>query len=320
MATEKYNVVILGSGPAGLTAAIYTARAGLKPLVIGGAEPGGQLMLTTEVENFPGFKDGIQGPELMQQMRAQATRFGATIWDANITEADLAKRPYKLKAGDKEVEAESIIIATGASARWLGLDSEKKLIGKGVSSCATCDGFFFKDKELIVIGGGDAAMEEANFLTKFASKVTVIVRRDVLRASKIMQKRAKENKKIEFIWNSEVQEVLGKDKVEGVMLKNNKTGKDTKFKTDGMFVAIGHKPNTEFIEGQVELDKKKYVSVTDNTHTSKEGVFVAGDVQDYRYRQAITASGLGCMAALDAEKWLVENGISEGSTSSSYGT
>ena len=202
MATEKYKVVILGSGPAGLTAAIYTARAGLKPLVIGGAEPGGQLMLTTEVENFPGFKDGIQGPELMQQMRAQATRFGATIWDANITEADLAKSPYKLKAGDKGVEAESIIIATGASARWLGLDSEKKLIGKGVSSCATCDGFFFKDKELIVIGGGDAAMEEANFLTKFASKGTVIVRCYELRASKSMQQMSKENKKIDFIWKS----------------------------------------------------------------------------------------------------------------------
>ncbi len=316
----QHSLIILGSGPAGLSAAIYAARAELKPLVIGGSESGGQLMLTSAVENFPGFVEGVQGPELMQNMRKQAAKFGATFWDTDVTSVDFGKKPFTVKTSDKTATTNSVIIATGSSARWLGLPSEQRLIGQGVSSCATCDGFFFKDKEVALVGGGDAAMEEATFLTKFVTKVTVLVRRDVLRASKIMQNRAKANKKINFMWNTEVAEVLGKDHVEGLKLKNNKTGKVSELKTDGLFVAIGHKPNTDFLKGQIELDKKSYVAVKDLTHTSVEGVFVAGDVHDYRYRQAITAAGSGAMAALDAEKWLVEQGAFEGSAASSYGT
>ncbi len=303
------NVVIIGSGPAGLTAAIYAARAELKPLVFAGAVPGGQLMITSEVENFPGFAKGIQGPELMMAMRAQAERFEAEIIDVNVDSVDFSKQPFVVTAGEKTVQANSVIIATGASSKWLGLESEKRLIGHGVSSCATCDGFFFKGKDIVVVGGGDAAMEEALFLTKFASKVTVIHRRDQLRASKIMQERAKKNPKIEFIWNSEVSEVIGKDKIEAVRLHNTVTGEDSEFKTQGMFVAIGHAPNTLFFKGQIALDKKGYIVVKDNTRTSVEGVFVGGDVQDYRYRQAVTAAGLGCMAAMDTEKWLTEQGL-----------
>jgi thioredoxin reductase (NADPH) len=315
------NVVIVGSGPAGLTAALYTARAMLAPLVVAGSKPGGQLMLTSEVENFPGFPKGIMGPELMKLMREQATRFGAEIVDVDLEKTDFSKRPFTVTVAGKKIQTHSLIIATGASSRWLGLESEKRLIGSGVSSCATCDGFFFKGKEVIVVGGGDAALEEALFLTKFATKVTVIHRRDQLRASKIMQDRAKKNSKISFIWNSVVEEVLGKEHVTGVKLKNVQSGKNTELKADGIFVAIGHKPNTEFLGGQVKLNVKGYIEVTNNTRTSIEGVFVGGDVQDYRYRQAITAAGLGCMAAIDAEKWLTEKGlIGEHEPATSYGS
>jgi thioredoxin reductase (NADPH) len=305
-AEQVRNLVIIGSGPAGLTAALYAARAELAPTVIAGEQWGGQLMLTSEVENFPGFPKGIQGPELMQLMRQQAERFGAEILEVNVSHVDSQKRPFTITAGGKTLRAKAVIIATGASARWLNLPSEQRLIGSGVSSCATCDGFFFKGKEIVVIGGGDSAMEEALFLTKFATKVTVIHRRDSLRASKIMQDRAKKNPKISFIWNSEIVEVLGKTTVEGVRLKNVQTGAEKDFKTQGVFVAIGHIPNTEFLGGQVTLNQKGYIEVSNHTRTNIEGIFVAGDVQDWRYRQAITAAGLGCMAAMDAEKWLEE--------------
>jgi len=309
MAQDIRNVIIIGSGPAGLTAAVYTARAELKPLVLAGASPGGQLMLTSEVENFPGFPKGVQGPELMQLMREQAVRFGAEVMDVNVESIDTEKRPFTVKAGGSTFKTHSIIIATGASARWLDIPSEQKLIGSGVSSCATCDGFFFKNKEIAVIGGGDSAMEEALFLTKFASKVTIIHRRDTLRASKIMQERTKKHPKIEFIWNAQVVEVLGENKVEGVRLEDTQTKEKSELKIEGLFLAIGHKPNTSFLEGQVELDKKGYVKVENQTLTNTEGVFVAGDVQDIRYRQAITAAGLGSMAAIDVEKWLEEKGL-----------
>ncbi len=305
------NVVIVGSGPAGLTAALYAARANLKPLVVAGEQWGGQLMITSDVENFPGFPKGIQGPELMQLMREQAERFGAEIIDANVEKVELkgpVGQPFKVHIRDRVVETKSIILSTGALSRWLDLPNEKRLIGSGVSSCATCDGFFFKDKELVVVGGGDSAMEEATFLTKFASKVTVVHRRDALRASKIMQERAQKNPKINFIFDTTVTDVLGKDRVEGVKLKNLKTGEESEFKTNGLFVAIGHKPNTEFLAGQLELDKNGYIVVQNQTRTNVEGVFVAGDVQDHRYRQAVTAAGLGCMASIDAEKWLEEKG------------
>jgi len=302
------DVVIIGSGPAGLTAALYTARAELKPTVIAGATWGGQLMITSEVENFPGFPKGIQGPELMLAMRQQVERFGAEILEVNVEKLELGKRPFRVHVGGKVIETRSIIVASGASSKWLNLPSEQALIGHGVSSCATCDGFFFKGKEIVVVGGGDSAMEEATFLTKFASKVTVVHRREGLRASKIMQERAKSNPKISFAFNSEVTEVLGKDHVTGVKLKNVQTGATSELKVEGLFVAIGHAPNTEFLGGQVGLDAKGYIEVTDNTRTTVEGVFVAGDVRDYRYRQAITASGMGCMAAMDAEKWLEAQG------------
>lgn len=298
------EVVIIGSGPAGLTAALYAARAELKPTVIAGATWGGQLMITSEVENFPGFPKGIQGPELMLAMRQQVERFGAEILEVNVDKLELSKQPFKVHVGGKVIETRSIIVASGASSKWLNLPSEQALIGHGVSSCATCDGFFFKGKEIVVVGGGDSAMEEATFLTKFASKVTVVHRRDSLRASKIMQERAKSNPKISFAFNSEVTEVLGKDHVTGVKLKNVQTGATSELKVEGLFVAIGHAPNTEFLGGQVGLDAKGYIEVKDNTRTTIDGVFVAGDVRDYRYRQAITASGMGCMAAMDAEKWL----------------
>ncbi|MEM2430191.1 MAG: thioredoxin-disulfide reductase [Nitrososphaerales archaeon] len=300
----KKKVIIIGSGPAGLTAAIYAARGGLEPLVIAGSTPGGQLMLTTEVENYPGFETGILGPELMEKMRRQAEKFGAKFIDADATKVDFSKRPFKVWVGEEVHTGDAVIIATGASAKWLGLKSEQRLRGKGVSSCATCDGFFFKDKDVVVVGGGDTAIEEALFLTKFARTVTIIHRRDALRASKILQDRAFSNEKIKFKWNSEVVEVLGEDRVVGVRLKDVKTGELSELKCDGVFIAIGHKPNTELFKGQIELDNEGYVIIKNGTATSVEGVFAAGDVYDYKYRQAIIAAASGCKAAIDTIRYL----------------
>lgn len=299
------NTIIIGSGPAGWTAAIYAARAELKPLVFEGAEPGGQLMTTTEVENFPGFTLGIQGPELMQVMREQAKRFGTEIVSEMVTAVDVSSRPFKVTAKGQTYEAHTLIISTGATARRLGLESEKKLYGHGVSACATCDGFFFKGKQVIVVGGGDSAMEEANFLTRFADKVTIVHRRDAFKASKIMQERALKNPKISVIRNSAVDEILGDDHVTGVRLKDTVTGETREMAIDGVFAAIGHEPNTALFKGVLDLDEKGYIkTVPGTTKTNIEGVFAAGDVQDAKYRQAITAAGTGCMAALEAEKLL----------------
>jgi len=304
---EVKNTIIIGSGPAGLTAALYAARAELKPVVFGGLAWGGQLMLTSEVENYPGFVQGIMGPELMENMRKQALRFGAEIFDENVIEVDFSKNPFTVKSENREMQAKTVIIATGADANWLGLESEQRLRGKGVSACATCDGFFFKEKEVVVIGGGDSAMEEALFLTKFASLVTILHRRDQFRASKIMLKRAQENPKIKFMTNVEVTEVLGQDKVEGVKIKDVVTGKTSELVVQGYFAAIGHTPATKIFQAAgVEVDQKGYIIVKNNTRTNIEGVFVAGDVNDPRYRQAVSAAGMGCMAALDVEKFLAE--------------
>ena len=305
--TEK--VVIVGSGPAGLTAAIYAARAGLDPLMVEGMERGGQLMITTDVENYPGFPDGIMGPDLMEQMRKQAERFGTRIISSNVTDVDFSSRPYTVSVGSDEYRAESVIISTGASARWLGVPGEEKLRGFGVSACATCDGFFFREKELVVVGGGDSAMEEALFLTKFATKVTVVHRRDEFRASTIMAQRVLDHPKIEVVWDSVVEEITGDSVVTGVTLKNLKTDEVTEFATDGVFVAIGHDPNTSVFADHLELDGEGYiVTAPGTTTTSVEGVFAAGDVTDKIYRQAVTAAGMGCQAALDAERFLEGHG------------
>ena len=298
------HVTIIGSGPAGLTAAVYTARASLHPLVIEGIEAGGQLMLTTEVENYPGFVDGIMGPELMERMRAQAARFGAEFLTDNVRSVDLSEKPFQIETSETTFTTDGLIISTGASAKMLGVPGERELLGHGVSTCATCDGFFFRDHELIVVGGGDSAIEEATFLTKFASKVTVVHRRDQLRASKIMQDRAFANDKVDFIWDSEIVEVFGNGKVAGVRLKNVKTGEESEKAIGGVFVAIGHTPNTSLFEGQLELVGGYIATRGEDTMTSVPGVFAAGDVVDFRYRQAITAAGMGCMAAIDAERYL----------------
>jgi len=299
------NVIIIGSGPAGLTAALYAARANLKPLVIEGTQSGGQLMITTDVENYPGFPKGILGPELMSQMRAQVERFGTEFVRGDITEVDLKKQPIRITGEDETFYGKTLIIASGASAKLMGLPSERRLMGHGVSACATCDGFFFRDKEVVVVGGGDTAIEEATFLTKFATKVTIIHRRDKLRASKIMQDRARANAKIAFLWDTIIEDVKGDPVVTGVQLKNVKTGQTSEMKCDGVFVAIGHEPNTKLFAGQLKLDEHGYiVTKKETTETSVAGVFAAGDVQDHRYRQAVTAAGTGCMAAIDAEKFL----------------
>lgn len=301
---SQAKVAILGSGPAGYTAGIYTGRADLQPVLFAGPEPGGQLMLTTEVENYPGFPKGIIGPELMQAMRDQATRFGTTIIEAAVTKVDFSQRPFKLWAGEDLTEAEAVIISTGASAKWLGLPNEQRLRGHGVSACATCDGFFFKGKEIVVIGGGDSALEEATYLTKFATKVTVLVRGQALRASKALQHRAEQDQKLAIRYGVNVVDVLGTDTVTGVKLQDAATGATEDFSTGGVFLAIGHQPNTAIFQGQLELDVKGYLVVKDQVFSNVPGVFIGGDVADYRYRQAVTAAGWGCMAALEAEKFL----------------
>lgn len=300
------EVTIIGSGPAGLTAALYSARANLKPLVIEGLEAGGQLMLTTAVENFPGFADGIMGPDLMAAMRTQAERFGAEIVRGHVSAVDLSVRPFKITMGDETIETQTLIIATGASAKLLGLPSERALMGHGVSTCATCDGFFFRGKPIAVIGGGDSALEEATFLTRFASHVTIVHRRDTLRASKIMQDKAMANPKISFEWNTDVLEMAdgGTGAVTGLRIRNHVTGAEKTLPVEGVFVAIGHTPNTSLFRGKLDMDETGYLKTHDGSRTSVEGVFACGDVQDHVYRQAITAAGSGCMASLDAERYL----------------
>lgn len=300
-----YDTIIIGSGPAGLTAGIYSTRANFKTLIIAGAKWGGQLMLTSTVENFPGFPEGIEGPELMLNMRHQAERFGAEVVEANFVSGDFSKPPFKINTAEKTYEGKSVIIATGADTKWLGVPGEKEKIGKGVSSCAPCDAAFFRNKNVIVVGGGDSAMEEAIFLTKFATNVFIVHRKDTFRASQIMQDRAKANQKISFMFNSEVVEVLGEDKVTGAKLKNTQTGEVKEMPIDGIFVAIGHMPNSSQF-ARIELDEKGFIKVHDHYRTNVEGVFVAGDVHDAEYKQAVTAAGFGCAAALEVEKWLSE--------------
>ena len=320
--TESRHVIVIGSGPAGLTAAIYASRAQLAPLVIEGEpsstsdQPGGQLMLTTEVENFPGFVQGIMGPELMGAFREQAARFGTEYVTAKVSRVDLSSRPFRLWVGDPDAPeptyaADALIVATGAKALMLNLPNEERLLGYGVSTCATCDGFFFRGHEIAVVGGGDSALEEALFLTRFADKVTLVVRRGELRASKVMQQRAVDNPKIEFLWHSSVVDVMGDTKVSGIRVRNNETGEETDMAVTGLFVAIGHLPNTDLFTGQLDMEDNGYLkTVGTTTYTNVEGVFACGDVQDHRYRQAITAAGSGCMAAIDAERWLEDQAAS----------
>ncbi|HEY0395758.1 MAG TPA: thioredoxin-disulfide reductase [Candidatus Elarobacter sp.] len=298
------KVIIIGSGPAGLTAAVYAARANLAPIVFAGHMYGGQLMLTTEVENYPGFADGIMGPELMEAFRAQAERFGSVIHNVDVTEVDFTRRPFAVRTAEDEYTADSVIVATGASARWLNIPGEARLRGRGVSTCATCDGAFFRQKHIVVVGGGDSAMEEALFLTRFGSKVTVIHRRDSLRASKIMADRALNHEKIAFVWNTAVEEVLGEDGTSALRLKNLVSGEESVLAADALFIAIGHDPNTGIFRGQLDLDAAGYIVSEDGVRTNVEGVFVAGDVYDVRYKQAVTAAGSGCKAAIDVEKYL----------------
>lgn len=299
---KNYDVIILGSGPAGLTAAIYSVRSNLKTLVISGSTPGGQLMITTDVEDFPGFGK-IQGPELMEKMRNHVKSLGVELLDENATKVDFKKYPFKIFIDKKELTAKSVIISTGASAKWLELDSEKKLIGKGVSACATCDGMFFKNKDIAVIGGGDTALREALFLSKICKTVTIIHRRNELRAQKILQERSFNTKNIKFIWNSEIEEFIGENKLEKLKIKNN-FNKFSEIKVEGAFIAIGHKPNTEFLKGQIKLDNHGYINVKDNVKTSVEGIFAAGDVAEFKYQQAVTSAGLGCMAAMEANEFI----------------
>ena len=312
------KVLVIGSGPAGLTAAIYAARANLEPIVIAGSEAGGQLMLTSEVENYPGFPEGIDGPDLMNRFREQAARFGTTIVDVDIDKVDFSSRPFRVWARGVEYRGESVIIATGASAIWLDLESEQRLRGRGVSACATCDGFFFRDREIAVVGGGDSAMEEATYLTKYASKVHLMHRRDAFRASKIMVDRTLAHPKIQVHTNTEVAEVLGSAKVEGLRIRDTESGEERELPMEGLFIAIGHKPNTDVFRDWLEVDAKGYLVAHDHTRSRIDGVFIAGDVHDHRYRQAVTAAGDGCKAAIDAERWLESEGIAEASTATAW--